>query len=171
MPNPCHYQVYDRFMLGPLGFNFSQHGPTTRPSRRKDCRASIYAFGSRLALQCRGLYPAAWLLGPASAFRVQRHIGAAKDSVSKFSVTWVLHNSVTRVRLNSFLRARCHPTWPSICLLDSCFRMTNSAEVSQEKLEGRDRCFATPPSICVQGPGFNMTNSSSCSVPNTPIEA
>ena len=35
--------------LGPLGFNFSQHGPTTRPSRRKDCRESIYAFGSHLA--------------------------------------------------------------------------------------------------------------------------
>ena len=40
--------------LGPLGLNFSQHGPTTRPSRRKDCRESMYAFGSRLALQCRG---------------------------------------------------------------------------------------------------------------------
>ena len=40
--------------LGPLGLNFSQHGPTTRPSRRKDCRQSIFAFGSRLALQCRG---------------------------------------------------------------------------------------------------------------------
>ena len=39
--------------VGPLGFNFSQHGPTTRPSCRKDCRESIYAFGSRLALQCR----------------------------------------------------------------------------------------------------------------------
>ena len=38
--------------LGPLGFNFSQHGPTTRLSRRKECRESIYAFGSRLALQC-----------------------------------------------------------------------------------------------------------------------
>ena len=33
--------------LGPLGFDSSQHGPTTRPSRRKDCRESIYAFGSR----------------------------------------------------------------------------------------------------------------------------
>ena len=41
-------------VLGPLGSNFSQHGPTTRPSRRKDCTESIYAFGSRLALQCRG---------------------------------------------------------------------------------------------------------------------
>ena len=30
-------------ILGPLGFNFSQHGPTTRPSRSKDCRESIYA--------------------------------------------------------------------------------------------------------------------------------
>ena len=40
--------------LGPLGFNFSQLGPTTRPSRRKDCRESICASGSRLALQCRG---------------------------------------------------------------------------------------------------------------------
>ena len=36
--------------LGSLGFNFSQHGPTTRPSRRKDCRESIYAFAS--ALRC-----------------------------------------------------------------------------------------------------------------------
>ena len=33
-----------RLPLGPLGFNFSQHGPTTRPSRRKDCRESIYAL-------------------------------------------------------------------------------------------------------------------------------
>ena len=32
-------------------FNFSQHGPTKRPSRRKDCGESIYAFGSRLARQ------------------------------------------------------------------------------------------------------------------------
>ena len=35
-------------------FKFAQHSPTTRPSRRKDCRESIYAFGSRLALQRRG---------------------------------------------------------------------------------------------------------------------
>jgi len=27
---------------------------STRPSRRKDCRESIYAFGSRFALHCRG---------------------------------------------------------------------------------------------------------------------
>ena len=33
---------------------FAQHSPTTRPSRRKDCRESIHAFGSRLALQCGG---------------------------------------------------------------------------------------------------------------------
>ena len=41
--------------LGPLGFNFSQHGPTTRPSRRKDRRESVHAFGSRLAPQCTPL--------------------------------------------------------------------------------------------------------------------
>ena len=35
--------------LGPLGFNFFQHGPTTRPSRRKDCRESIYAFSAVLS--------------------------------------------------------------------------------------------------------------------------
>ena len=29
-------------------FKFAQHSATTRPSRRKDCRESIYAFGSRL---------------------------------------------------------------------------------------------------------------------------
>ena len=40
--------------LGPLGFNFSRHGTTTRSSHIKDCRESIYTFGSRLALQCRG---------------------------------------------------------------------------------------------------------------------
>ena len=34
-----------------LRFQFAQHSPTTRPSRKKDCWESIYAFGSRLALQ------------------------------------------------------------------------------------------------------------------------
>jgi len=31
----------ERDPLGPLGFNFSQHGPSTRPSRKKDCRESF----------------------------------------------------------------------------------------------------------------------------------
>ena len=39
-----------QLFLGPLGFNFSQHGPTTRPSRRKDCRESIYALRLRVPL-------------------------------------------------------------------------------------------------------------------------
>ena len=35
-------------------FKFAQHSPTTRPSRRKDCRESIYAFGSRGEVPARG---------------------------------------------------------------------------------------------------------------------
>ena len=41
-------------LLRSFRFEFAQHSPMTRPSRRKDCRESIHAFGSRLALQCRG---------------------------------------------------------------------------------------------------------------------
>ncbi|KAJ1494365.1 hypothetical protein T484DRAFT_2532554 [Baffinella frigidus] len=33
--------------LGPLGFNFAQHTPTTRRSVEGICRESIFAFGSR----------------------------------------------------------------------------------------------------------------------------
>ena len=35
-------------------FQFAQHSQATRPSHGKDCRERSYAFGSRLALQCRG---------------------------------------------------------------------------------------------------------------------
>ena len=50
--------------LGPLGFNFSQHGPTTRPSveRTADC-ASSATGAMRCQLRFAPGLPLGWLMG------------------------------------------------------------------------------------------------------------
>ena len=65
--------------LGPLGFNFSQHGPTTRPSRKKDCRESIYlSLCFRIApLLCR------YESSRSSKKRGNRETGASRDIFAK----------------------------------------------------------------------------------------
>ena len=120
--------------------------PNDAPFRRKDCRKSIYAFGSRLALQCRGSctkrsYRAALLPDPLGSlgFNFSQHGPTTRPSRTPQS------HSPSACRV--FFWSRCRPV-----------RFTGTdtkCEAQKEPHGGRSASIMRPP------PTLQVTGTSS----------